>query len=436
MFNQDKAAEIIKILSKAVKYDGNVLISGEETACTRFANSQISQNTQKANISVELNLYNGKRSASCITNVIDEDGLIDLAKKTQEALQAAPEGKYGQFKHELKPVNSVLKEELSAWNAKKRAEGIYGGLKVLTEDQNAAGALMLIRDTMAFGYLGESKSAPLFQSLRRLAFNTVVTDKYSGADGGAQFAGDEPDFSALFANAGKTAKNAANPKELAPGEYTVVLTPTAFDILIAFLIWSLNAKRISDGASFASKEDVGKRLLSEKLSVSDEPILFDLPFDREGVERRALKFIENGVFKNASHDLQTAHEWGVEPTGDAYFSQKGVGGFAMRVTVAPGDSDLDSLIAGVSKGLFINELHYVNFVNPRLFELTGLTRNGFFLIEDGKIGAPVKNLRFTQNMTKAFNNISGLTKEREAVGVEDYPYLVPGARIENFRFTS
>ena len=228
-----------------------------------------------------------------------------------------------------------------------------------------------------------------------------------------------------------------------PGRYTVILEPSALADLVEMMGYvSLNAKAVLECRSFF--ED-GKKVFNDAITIVDDhrfPDGFSLPFDFEGMPRKRVVMIEKGVCRNVVSDRLMGRRMNKESTGHSLgFLNPGFS-FPMHMVFDAGDSRIDDMVKETGKGLFISNFHYINVINPRDLTLTGMTRFGTYLIEDGNITRPVKNLRFTQSVVEAFNNVVAVTKKREIIGPTDtYSYtiphhmVVPGIKIEGFNFT-
>ena len=228
-----------------------------------------------------------------------------------------------------------------------------------------------------------------------------------------------------------------------PGRYTVILEPSALADLVEMMGYvSLNAKAVLECRSFF--ED-GKKVFNDAITIVDDhrfPDGFSLPFDFEGMPRKRVVMIEKGVCRNVVSDRLMGRRMNKESTGHSLgFLNPGFS-FPMHMVFDAGDSSIDDMVKETDKGLFISNFHYINVINPRDLTLTGMTRFGTYLIEDGIITKPVRNLRFTQSVVEAFNNVVAVTKKREIIGPTDtYSYtipchmVVPGIKIEGFNFT-
>ena len=437
MLDKDKAKEII---GKLASYTDNYAVASvmeTEQDTTRFANSEISQNTSISDAVASITVYDGKKEASCSGNVLTDEGLRKLASDADEILKYVPDGDYEAFKLSSEDIKEFVSDGglRKAFGVNERARLVADGVSGVAWGFTSAGALTFENSIFALG----DKDVQRYTSMECLKFNTVVTHE-SGAAGGGEcisYSADGLDIAAEFAKAKNDAKLAIGPVPIDTGAYTVVLSPVAFGNLLMYVTWMLNAKTVDDGISFAVGK-LGEKVFGENITIRDDvnyPGSQPFYFDFEGNKRKVLPLIEKGVIKNILHDNKTAAKQKINSTGHAV-SNTGRGGFPMNAVMDAGDKSLEEIIRETPKGIFINEFHYTNFVNPRILQITGLTRNGAFLIENGRLTKPVTTMRFTQNMVEGLNNVSALSSGLAKINVFDRAYMVPAARIENFRFTS
>jgi predicted Zn-dependent protease len=270
------------------------------------------------------------------------------------------------------------------------------------------------------------------------AFEAVVTHKDRATGFGSSYATRLEDFdvNGAFDRAYGKAQKGVNPKLVDVGAYTVILEPSAIEEIMFFALWGLNGDMTNSGVSYAS-DKLGQKVFGTNINVMDDVNrqgTVPRTFDVEGYRRQPLSLIENGVIKNFVHDSKTAHKAGVKPSGHA-ITMSGEGGFPLNVVMAGGSSSVEEMIKTTERGILVTHFHYTNFVNPKTLQITGLTRDGTFMIENGKIAFPVMNMRFTENLTEAFSNVTAISAERERVGQYGIG-LFPAVKIENFHFTS
>jgi len=437
MLNKQTAQAITEKLTSYVKHYATVNITSSNNGTTRFANSEISQNIAISDTSVSLTVYDGKKEATCSTNVLTDEGLKQLANDAEAMLAFVPEGEYEAFpmSQELVGERVSTGELAAAFDATARAAYIKEGVSYVKDGFTAAGALILNQQAIA---VGNSEGAFRYAAYDQVKFNTVVThtDGTAGAGEVCSYT-KSPDIAAEFKKAQATATAAMGAVSPELGAHTVVLSPLAFADLVGFMGYMLGADSIEDGTSFAIGK-MGQQLFGKNLTLMDDvncPCSMPVFFDYEGTPRSKVTLVDKGMVSSVLYDNKLSAKHSAKNTGHAY-TNKGRGGFPLNLQVLGGEQSLDEIIASTDKGIFINEFHYTNFVNPKTLQLTGLTRNGTFLIENGKLTTPIATVRFTESLLDAFNAITAISKERTLVAGYMGATLAPAARIEGFHFTS
>jgi len=437
MLNREAAQAIVNKVSSYTNYLAAINISSGSQGTTRFANSEISQNIVINETDVSLTLYNKKKEVTCETNVITDEGLKQLVKDAETMLAHVPDGEF-----EAIPMSEAAAEEqectgklAKAFDVDARAAYIKEGMSHVEKGYNAAGALELRQQAIA---TGNSNGTFRYASFDQVSFNTVVTHE-DGTDGAGECFSytDTPDIIAQFKKAQATAKAARGAVSPELGTHTVMLSPNAFGTLVGFMAMTLGAGIVETGTSFAAGK-LGHKFFGENLTVYDDvgcTCLRPVFFDYEGTPRQKVMLVDKGVVSGFLYDNKLAVRNKVANTGHAV-TNKGRGGYPSNLIAEGGNQSLQEIIASTKKGVFINEFHYTNFVNPRTLQLTGLTRNGTFLIEDGKLTTPISTVRFTESLLDAFNNITAITNERAVLDGWFGASLMPGARIDGFHFTS
>ena len=238
--------------------------------------------------------------------------------------------------------------------------------------------------------------------------------------------------------AGK-ARAASDPTDLPPGRYEVVLEPDCVANILSFLLVAgFNGKAVEEGRSFAR---LGDTQFDRSISLCDDvtdPGTLGVPFDIEGTPKRPLDLVRDGVTRGLLHTRRTARAAGVESTGHAVEGGAAWGALGANLVLSAGARSTDELIASVERGVLVTDFWYTRILDPRTQVVTGLTRNGVWLIEDGKIVRPVTNLRFTQSFLDALGPgiIRGISEDRAlALAGWDSIYLVPSLHLASWNFT-
>jgi predicted Zn-dependent protease len=245
------------------------------------------------------------------------------------------------------------------------------------------------------------------------------------------------DGAACGARAAAKAASGRNPVELPPGNYEVVLEPRAVASALVYPAYmGFNGKAHADGTSFVH---LGEQQWDAPVDIWDDatdPRALGVGFDAEGTPKRRLDLVQGGASVGLTHDRRSARLAGVEPTGHSVGSEA-FGGYATSLFLGGGDEPPDRLVGAVERGLLVTDLWYNRILDPKTQVVTGLTRNGLFLIEDGKIVGPVQNLRYTQSIVGGFGpgKVRGLGNDGQLVGSEGGIMHVPSARLASWAFT-
>jgi len=428
-----------RILSTAGSLDMQVILKGENQELTRFAGSEIHQNVASDELEAEITLHKDGRELKVTTNDFDNDSLRKLVKEAGQRLMELPESeRVKSFISEPADISSdnYFKELEREFNIENRAQKLKAAFGELDSDLNAAGSLELNQNFMA---LGNTNGITRYSRLDKVDFKTVITEQ-SGATGYAAAISnraEDIDIGKEFKRAADKARDSRDAIEIEPGEYDVILEPAAVGGLISYLSYiGFSGRSVQEGMSFLA-DRLGEQVFGDNITLVDDcqdPNTIDFPFDFQGAKRQKLNIIENGVAKELAYDLESARKAGVETTGHSV-GDPSVGGFPLHLVMANGEAELGEMIAGTEKGLLITRFHYINVINPRKAILTGLTRDGTFLIENGRVKAPVKNLRFTQNIIDSLNQVEAISSSREKVGgFYGYMYL-PALKVNGFNFT-
>ncbi|MBZ0187853.1 MAG: TldD/PmbA family protein, partial [Candidatus Obscuribacterales bacterium] len=245
------------------------------------------------------------------------------------------------------------------------------------------------------------------------------------------------DPAGLGATALSKARLSANPKEIEPGSYEAILEPSAVLDLLGFILWDFAGTSHIDRRS-CLLDMVGQKVFGDNITIYDDVYHRDQAgptFDGEGMTRQAIPIIEGGVLKNLIYGRGSASQVGLPPTGHGLSVPSNMGEYAMNPVLHGGKSSLPEMIASTEKGILLSRVWYVRDVDPARKILTGMTRDGTFMIEHGEIAYGVKNLRFNISLKDLLNNVIALSPTERAAGEETSPAVVPAMKVEGFKFT-
>jgi predicted Zn-dependent protease len=226
-------------------------------------------------------------------------------------------------------------------------------------------------------------------------------------------------------------------RELAPGRYTVILEPAAVLDLVGFLFYDFAATALEDKRSCLN-ERMGKQLFGRNISITDDPyhpLQLGAPFDGEGMPRQRVLLVDRGVPKNLVYARGTAKAAGKKPTGHGFALPNEYGEAPMNLVFAGGNSSLEQMVATTDRGLLVTRLWYIREVDPYEKAMTGMTRDGLFLVEKGKPTTAVRNFRFNQSILEMLRNVELLGPAVRATGEEAFEMVVPAMKVRDFHFS-
>ena len=415
---------------------------GRDAALTRFAGSRIHQNVAEYDATLRLRVVEGGRTGVASTNRLDREGLREVAERAIAMSAQARANLEGAALPgaDLGGVDTDrgFSEATAAASPERRAEGVRS---VIAAGANAgldvSGAFSTEAATLA---VANSEGLHSRQRTTHAKLLTVMTGP-DGASGYAQSTSTEIgdiDPAAVGREAADKAVRAAGATDLPAGEYTVILEEYAVATVVEYLSFSgFSALAVAEGRSFM---ELGSRVMGENVSIWDDGAdTSGIPsaIDYEGVAKRRVDLVTEGVATAVVHDSATARSNGVAPTGHGLPAPNTFGPLAWNLFMAPGSSSKSDMLAGIQRGVWVSRFHYVNIVQPRQAVLTGMTKDGTFLIEDGRLVRPIRNLRFTQAIPEAFSRVTAISSDTRLVAAEysGISARVPALRIDGFAFT-
>ncbi|MHB0937031.1 MAG: TldD/PmbA family protein [Armatimonadota bacterium] len=433
------------LLEGALRYSPadqtEIVLGATEHGLTRIANGGIHQNVSVADAEARVRVVLGQRVGVATDNRLSTgslQALVDQAVAVARVSEPNPE--FGSLPAP-EPATPFPAPDVdpSDFTPERRAEAAA----ILTragagQGQSTSGFISTDLDTLA---VGNSLGARTFHCWTTAGVMAIMTA--GDASGFASWDGatlrDAP-AGEVAARASGICGSARDAQPVEPGRYTVILEPAAVaEMLTMLAVMGLGATAYQEGRSFMSGK-VGEQLAGENITLRDDtyhPGMITLPFDYEGVPRRVVPFFERGVAKGVVYDSLTAHKAGLQPsTGHALPAPNPYGPQPMHLVLDAGGHARERMIREVERGILVTRFHYVNIVHPKETIITGMTRDGTFLIENGAITRPVKNLRFTQNILEALRRVSALENTQKLVNNEGTFCLAPAMRIEDFAFTS
>jgi predicted Zn-dependent protease len=458
MLSREECEAIAKrALAFATAEEVRVSIGGGSRGNTRFAVNQVSTAGDNYDVQVTVRAgvgqfvpaaqqptdpsvpKKGLKIGFSSTNRLDDNSLREVVQTAERLARLAPEDPEA-----LPELASQSFEPDQAWSDTTAAldpTGRATAVKHVADPARAAGLQSTGYLESNAGFFAVANNKGLFAYRRATSSSMTMTVRTADGTGSGWAGAVHHDFSridarALGARAIDKAKRSVNPVAIEPGRYTVILEPTAVGNLVQLIAFNLGARNADEGRSFFTKpgggNKIGLKIVDERISIASDPLDPELPaaaFTGEGLPVRRTSWIEKGVVQNLAYDRYWALNKGREPLpGPSTFKMTG------------GTSTLEELIASTERGLLVTRFWYIRPVDPRTILYTGLTRDGTFLIEKGKITRAVKNLRFNESPIFMLNNIEGMTPSVRVSASEDgspgFSVMVPAMKIRDFNFTS
>jgi len=434
--------ELINKVKNILKnYDFEIIASGGKSELTRFAESYIHQNVAETDLNLTVKIINENRIGAVQMNSIDESAISENIEKAIEVTKITPKLDY--HYRLLTPQSYKIKSKYSKDTANFTPLDRAQLVKKLIEEVNkrgyeAAGAFKTEEFTLL---VANSEGVFAFDRGTKVDFNCVITRDNSSAHN-SFIDSDINNFNInkITDELLETALKNIEQIEIDPGIYTVILSPEAVAEILNYAgHTAFNGKTIIEGKSFVCNNQ-GKKIFPETITVSDDPfdeLTMPLPFDLVGYPREKIYLIKDGVVEDGVYDHLTALKYNRKCTGNTLSQEHAsFGALPFNLVMREGDSTIDKMISGTKKGIYISRFHYVNILNPMSIQLTGMTRNGTFLIENGKLGGAIKNMRFNTSVVDMLKAVDMISKERQTKEGFVGPTVAPYLRTNNFTFSS
>ncbi|MGA2771597.1 MAG: TldD/PmbA family protein [Bryobacteraceae bacterium] len=418
------------------------IVAGSDEALTRFANNAIHQNVAERTTHLSVRPVMDGRTARASTNRLSRDAIrevvaeaIAIAKLTEpdpDLLPLAAPADYQGVERWFEATARATPEERARAVAEaigaveaagQTAAGIYSTSESVFALLNSRGVLARHTETMA-----------------RFSITAMAADSSGWAKASAcNLATLNPLELAL--TAARKATESTAPRELPPGRYTVILEPAAVLDLTGQMFPDFSATAIRDGRSFL-RDRIGQRIFGENITIHDDaghPLQSGAPFDGEGVPRKRIALVERGVVREVAYSRQAAAlagcPLGPAPTGHGFPLPNEFGEAPTNIVIDGGATSLEQMAASTDRGILVTRLWYIREVDPYEKIFTGMTRDGTFLIEGGRVTAGVRNFRFNQGLMEMLSNVEALSAPVRASGEETFDMVAPAMKVREFNFT-
>jgi len=435
-------AELRRIAERVFRFsdadETEVDITAVTDALTRFANNTIHQNVAEQILTVSVRPVFDGRTARASTNKTDDDSLRRVVETAKSLARSQPRNP------ELLPMPGPQKyarvtryfENTAHATPADRARAVARVAELAGKNQQTAAGIFSTGVTQ----MALANSKGLFASHRQTSAEFSITVLESDSSGWAKASSPdltEIDPSALARSASEKSAASRRPTEAAPGRWTVILEPSAVLDLVGFLFYDFAGTAIADQRSCFNKR-MGKPVMGGNITIHDDAyhlLQSGAPFDGEGIPRQKVLLVDKGVPANLVYARATAKKMKAKPTGHGLPLPNDLGEAPMNLVFSGGSSSVEEMVRSTERGILVTRLWYIREVDPYEKVLTGMTRDGTFLVEDGKVAGGIRNFRFNQGMLEMLSNVEMLGPAVRAAGEESFEMVVPPMKVRDFHFS-
>jgi PmbA protein len=460
MLTQDRAADIfdrIKKLSSADEVE--VLFYGGRFALTRFANNTIHQNVAEENHTISVRTVFSGRTARASTNKFDDDSLRRVVESSEALakvqhpdadLLPVPNSSEAALRKGIgaAPLPSRHFAETAALTPQLRAESVRKIVQVAQKHKLTTAGIFSSSESVDGIFNSRGLSHWHTQTLAEVSITMLAGDS-SGWQKANSPDVENLDPLRMAEVAAQKAVDSAHPAEIAPGKYTVILEPSAVLDIVGFMFWDFSGMAILDQRSFLN-DRIGGKLFGENITIWDDvahPLQTGSPFDGEGMQRQRVELVENGIVKRVVYARATAERMKrsdhknkvgpIEATGHGLPLPNETGEMPINIVFAAPQNPqtLSDMIASAERGILVTRLWYIREVDPYEKIVTGMTRDGTFLVENGRVTKGLRNFRFNQSLIHMLSNVEAMSLPVRSSGEEALDMVVPAMKVGEFNFT-
>ena len=452
MLNRNKAADVFDRIKRYSTADEvEALFYAGHSSLTRFANNTIHQNVAEENSVVSVRTAFGARTARATTNKLDEESLKRVVKSAEDIARVQhpdPELLAMPASGGKNYIPNRHFDETAAITPEQRADAVQKIVSVAQKHKLTTAGIFSTAELVEGIFNSRGLNDWHTQTSSDISV-TMLADDSSGWQKANSPNITHLDAVTLAEIAARKAAESASPREIPAGKYTVILEPAAVLDIVGFMFFDFGGLAILDQRSFLNNR-VGTKIFGENINIYDDvghPLQSGVPFDGEGMRRQRVHLVENGVVKRLVYARATAEKMKksehrdkvgvVEPTGHGFPIPNEMGEAPMNIVFcAPTDpKTVDQMIASTERGLLVTRLWYIREVDPYEKILTGMTRDGTFYVENGKLRDGVRNFRFNESLIHMLSNVEEMGTPVRASGEESFDMVVPAMKVRDFNFT-
>jgi PmbA protein len=435
-------SEFERIADRVFKFsraeETEVTVDATTDALTRFANNTIHQNVAEQGLTVSVRAVVDGRTARASTNKTDDESLARVAQAAAKLARWQPpsENLLPMLGRQKYTAVKRLFPATAAATPEDRARAVVRVIDVAREREQTTAGIFTTGVTQSA--LATSRGLFTYYEQSRAEFSVTFLDGDSSGWAKANF-GDISliDPGALAESASRKARESRQPREIPAGHYTVILEPAAVLDLVGFLFYDFAATAVEDKRSCFT-DRMGQKIFGDNITIWDDvyhPLQAGPPFDGEGVPRQKVLLVDRGVPKSLVYARGTAKRLNAKPTGHGFPLPNEWGEAPLNLVFGGGHTSTEKMIESTGQGILVTRFWYIREVDPYKKILTGMTRDGTFLVENGEVVGAVKNFRFNQSIIEMLSSVEALGPAVRAAGEESFEMVVPPMKVHNFHFS-
>jgi len=418
--------------------DVEVLFAAHRGALTRFANNTIHQNVSEQGQWISVRVLFDQQTARATTNRFDADSVRSVVEQAIALTKSvAPDPDLLPLV-EPSPIPQIARFDSATASASPmdRSRTVAQAIRIVEEAGQTAAGIYSTGQSVEAIFNSAGVAALHSETMAQFSITAMAEDSSGWAKGSAVACG-AIDPVQMARSASEKARLSRGPREVEAGRYTVILEPAAVLDLVGQMFGDFSATALDDQRSFLN-DRLNTKLFGDDIHIWDDvahPLQAGVPFDGEGVRRRKLALVDAGVPREVAYARSSARKAGVEPTGHGFPVPNEIGEAPLNIVIAGGSTSIEEMIASTARGVLVTRFWYIREVDPFQKIMTGMTRDGTFLIEDGRLTCGLRNFRFNQGLIALLNNVEALSPAVRASGEEAFDMVVPAMKVRDFHFT-
>jgi PmbA protein len=454
MLTQEQAGDLFDRIRKiSIADEVEVQFSGGHFALTRFANNAIHQNVAEENSVISVRTVFGGKTARASTNKFNDESLRGVVRASENLAKVQhpdPDLLPMLKSSEADPIQVPSRhfDSTAGITPEMRAEGVRRMVAIAEAHKLTTAGVFSSGASFEGIFNSRGLSRWHRQTSAEISITMLAGDSSGWQKANSPHAGDL-DPLRLAEIAARKAIDSVHPREIPAGKYTVILEPAAVLDIVGFMFWDYSGMAVLDQRSFLTGR-IGEKLFGENITIWDDvahPLQAGSPFDGEGVQRKRVELVESGVVKRLVYARATAERMKrseykdkvgpIAATGHGFPLPNEIGELPLNIVFAPPDSPetIEQMIASTERGILVTRLWYIREVDPFEKIVTGMTRDGTFLVENGHVREGIRNFRFNQSLIHLLSNVEAMSVPQRSSGDESFDMVVPAMKVRDFNFT-